>query len=82
MIPETPISSTTGESTRDRPVASSSRSPRPKMRMISGAASIRSPVTRAEDDEDEPEEGRGHAPGALPLVLLEQLAEDRHERAR
>ena len=46
MIPETPISSTTGESTRDRPAASSSRSPRrPKIRMISGAASIRSPVT-------------------------------------
>ena len=36
---------TIGKEDRERPVASSSRSPRPKMRMISGARSIRSPVS-------------------------------------
>ena len=36
----------------------------------------------AEDQESQPEERRGDAPRALALTTLEQLAEDRDERAR
>ena len=41
---------------------------------------MKKPGERAEDDEDEPEERRGDPPGAGPLLLLQQLAEDRDER--
>ncbi len=44
-MPETPRKTTTGKSTLERPVASSSSSPSPKMRMSAGATSMRRPVT-------------------------------------
>ena len=71
---------TTGKRMRERVVARSSRSPSPKMRMINGAKSMRRPVSAPSTIKHEPEEGRGHAPGARALLLLEQLAEDGHER--
>ena len=33
----------------------------------------------ADDEQEEPEDGRGHAPGTQLLPLPEQLAEDGHE---
>ncbi len=44
-IPETPMRTTTGKRIRESVVARSSRSPRPKSRMIRGASSIRRAVT-------------------------------------
>ena len=41
---------------------------------------MKSAVSAAEPEQHQPEEARRDAPGALALALLEQVAEDRHER--
>ena len=50
--------------------------------MIHGASTMKRTVSAAEPEEDQPEERRGDAPRPRALPLLEQLAEDGHERGR
>ncbi len=71
-MPETPSNMTIGKSTRESPIASCLSPPgSPNSPMIHGATTMKS--------EDEPEQARRDAPGALPLALLQQVAEDRDE---
>ncbi len=83
MIPETPSRTTIGKRTRE----SADR----ELLVVAGIVERRNHERREDDQErgqaaeaeqHQPEEGGGHAPGALPLALLEQLAEDRDERGR
>ena len=51
-------------------------------RLMSGSANrMNSAVTAAEHQADQEEQARGDPEGLLALALLEQLGEDRHERA-
>ena len=54
----------------------------PKGAITSGASRMKIAVSAVEAEQHQPEEARGDAPGALALALLEQLAEDGHERRR
>ena len=82
MTPLRPSRTTIGKSTRERPTARSKSPPgSPKGLIRSGAMRMNSAVRPPRIEEDEPEDGRGDPPGALAVALLEQVAEDRDERA-
>ena len=82
MIPETPSSATIGKSTRARPTRGRSSPGSPKMRDHQRREQDEERREPAEAEQHQPEQARGDAPGALALALLEQVAEDRHERGR
>ena len=81
-IPESPSRITIGKSTRERPTARSKSPPgSPKSSTMSGAASTKiavSPVVKRRTSQKIVDATRQ---AREPLALLEELAEDRHERA-
>ena len=68
-IPESPSRTTIGKRTRESPTARSKSPPgSPNGRMSSGASRMKTRGDAAEDEERQPEERRGDAPGALLLA--------------
>jgi hypothetical protein len=78
-IPETPRKTTTGKRTLERPGREILELAQPEDAHDQRRQEHEKAGDRAEDDEDEPEERRGEAPGAGTLLLFEELAEDGNE---
>ena len=82
MIPETPSRVTIGKSTaRDRPRAQFVPGS-PNRPITHGATSPKTARQCRQAEKHQPEEARSHAPRALTLTPLQQVAEDGDERRR
>ena len=79
MIPEAPSSATIGNSSRESPI-DESLVLRVEARHQERRDQDEERRQRAEPEQHQPEQARRDAPRALALALLEQVAEDRHER--